>query len=386
MNKTAIVILALYGLVLGLPACKDTAIENYNLGVDALQAGDTASALEYFDKSIQERDNDPDAHFNYGVALYGIGDYDRAMREFRIAAEDMPGDPAVHFNIAEVYAVMGHYQAASTEYEYAIRLNPEFIEAHTALGKLMMDAGHYASAESHLYEALALNPSYSEAQLHMGWLYVKIGKYNEASHYFFRGLRKSPGSSYGHLGLAMSYQLRENYEDALAEYHKVYRVDENNADALLGIGQCQIHLGRVPQAETALKSSIEARPVNPAAYNALGDLYLRSDQYAESIASYRMAIVQQEDLSDAHLGLGEALEAAGQLPEAEDALQRALYHAPDDPMVLYRLGQVYVQMFNEERARSYFEMAMEKAASDFELESKIRSALNSLLEDDGTDR
>jgi tetratricopeptide (TPR) repeat protein len=306
------------------------------------------------------------------------------MREFRIAAEDMPGDPAVHYNIAEVYAAMGHYQAASTEYEYAIRLNPEFIEAHTALGKLMMDAGQYASAESHFYEALALNPSHAETQLHMGWLYVKIGKYNEASHYFFRGLRKSPGSSYGHLGLAMSYQLRENYEDALAEYHKVYRIDEKNADALLGIGQCQLQLGRETQAETALKRSIEARPDNPLAYNALGNLYLKSEQYAEAIANYRMAIVQQEDLAVAHLGLGQALEATGQLPEAEDALQRALYHDPENALVLYRLGQVYVQMFNEERARSYFEMAMEKAVSDFELESKIRSALSSLSENDGT--
>ena len=380
MKRIAIVLATFCGLVFCLPACQDMAIQYYNMGIDAFENGDTTAAVEYFEKSLRERDNDPDAHFNLGVALYGIGDYDRALKELRIASEYMPSDPTVHFNIAEVYAAMGHFQAAATEYEYAIRLYPDFIEAHSALGKLMMDGGHYASAESRFYEALALNASHAETQLHMGWLYVKIEKYNEASHYFFRGLRKLPQSSYGRLGLAMSHQMRENYEEALNEYVKVYRMDNRNADALLGIGICQLHMGRIQQSETALNNSLEANPDNPQAHKVLGDLFLNQEKYAEAISNYRMAIQQQEDFADAHLGLGQTLEAAGQLPEAEDAFQRALFHDPDNAMVLYRLGQIYVQMFIEDRARSYFEMAMDKASGDIEMESTIRSARKSLSE------
>jgi tetratricopeptide (TPR) repeat protein len=216
----------------------------------------------------------------------------------------------------------------------------------------------------------------------MGWLYVKIGKYNEASHYFFRGLRKLPQSTYGRLGLAMSQQLRENYEEALNEYLKVYRLDNRNAEALLGIGICQLQLGRIQQAETALTNSIDANPNNPQAHKILGDLYLNRELYAEAIANYRMAIQLQEDFAEAHLGLGQTLEATGQLLEAEDALERALFHDPDNAMVLYRMGQIYAQMFKIDLARTYFEMAMDKASGDIEMESKIRGALKSLPDDD----
>jgi tetratricopeptide (TPR) repeat protein len=131
-----------------------------------------------------------------------------------------------------------------------------------------------------------------------------------------------------------------------------------------------------------LKKSIELQPDNPQAYKALGDLYLSEDQYTEAIANYRMAVVQLDDFADAHLGLGRALEAVGHLTEAEEALQRALYHDPDSPVVLYRLGQLYMLKNDTGRARAYYEMAKEKAAGDVEMESTIRNAIKDLPENE----
>jgi predicted Zn-dependent protease len=139
-------------------------------------------------------------------------------------------------------------------------------------------------------------------------------------------------------------------------------------------------MDRYSEAEHFLDESLAANPDNPLAYDALGDLYFRQQQYAEAIASYRMAVVQQEDLANAHLGLGQSLEAVGHLTEAEDALQKALYHDPHNPMVLYRLGQVHVLLKNTARAQAYYEMAMENAAGNIELQNSIRGALNSLSE------
>jgi tetratricopeptide (TPR) repeat protein len=139
-------------------------------------------------------------------------------------------------------------------------------------------------------------------------------------------------------------------------------------------------LGRENEAEKALQGSIDIHANNPMAYDGLGDLYLVQKRYPEAVSSYRLAVLQNPDYADAHLGLGRALEMVGQLTEAEDAFQQALFHDPDNAMVLYRLGQIYLLMENPERARSYFEMGMEKAGSEgnIELESTIRSALRDL--------
>jgi tetratricopeptide (TPR) repeat protein len=139
-------------------------------------------------------------------------------------------------------------------------------------------------------------------------------------------------------------------------------------------------LGRYEESKHFLTRSIEANDDNPRAYAALGDLYFARKEYAESIANYRMATVQQEDLPGAYLGLGQAMEAIGHLTEAEEALQRALYHDPDNPVVMYRLGQVHGLMHNTARAQSYYEMALENSAGDYELQNTIRSAIKSLSE------
>ena len=64
------------------------------------------------------------------------------------------------------------------------------------------------------------------------------------------------------------------------------------------------------------------------------------------------------------------------------ALQRALYHDADNAEVLYRLGQVYLLQNDRNLAETYFEMAMEHASEDLELESAIRNALRDLEEAD----
>jgi len=256
------------------------------------------------------------------------------------------------------------------------------VEAYDALGKLLMDGGHYASAESNFHEVLAIQPAYSQTHLNMGWLYVYVGKYNESTHYFYRGLKVQPNSIYGRIGLATSMARREDYQGALGEYRKVLGRDKNNSEALFGVGWCMNELGRYNEAEYSLNKAIEADPENSLAYESLGDLYFRQQKYAESIGSYRMAVVLQEDLADAHLGLGQALEAVGHLTEAEESLQKALYHDPDNAVALYRLGQVHALMNNKARAQSYYEMAIEKSVGDVEFQSTIRSAMQSLSEEE----
>ena len=95
----------------------------------------------------------------------------------------------------------------------------------------------------------------------------------------------------------------------------------------------------------------------------------------EAVGHYRMATQLNEDYPGAYLGLGTALEAAGDLNQAESALQTALLHSPKDPAVLYRLGLVCAQKQENNRARSYYEMALDVAGNDKDMRARIQSAL-----------
>ena len=169
---------ALVGTVIAavaLASCQDMAIVYYNQGIDAIENGDTAAAVEYFEKSVQERYSDPDAHLNLGVALLGVGEHERALREFEIASLSYPEDPELHLNMAEAYQALGRYNEARSEYEYALRRDPLLVEALSGYAGLLLDAGEFEAAEELLTAAVSERQSYWQAHLYLGWLYVWTG-------------------------------------------------------------------------------------------------------------------------------------------------------------------------------------------------------------------
>jgi len=145
---------------------------------------------------------------------------------------------------------------------------------------------------------------------------------------------------------------------------------------MVGIGRCQIRNGNYAPAQRILENANARTPDDPRLLTLLGDVYLARDRRAEAVAHYRRAIQVDEDNADAYLGLGTALEAAGDLDAAEEALQTALLHAPKNAAVMYRLGTVYLGKNEKTRARAYFEMAMDAVGDDPALKTNIRTGLD----------
>lgn len=366
-------------LVLALAAsagCRDAAIHHYNLGIDALERGDTATAVAEFERSVKERSDDPDAHLNLGVALLGRGDAQRALSEFQIAAQYMPDDVDVHLDLAEAYRALGRTQAARTEYEWVLKRDPQKVAALSGYGRLLMETGSLDAAQAQFQKALSVDSVDPPSLFHMGWLYLDTGRPTEATHYFLRGLQVSSKSVYGRLGLAEAYQVRGMDNEALVEFQKAFVMDSTSVDAMVGIGESQAHLGNYAPAQRILEKASERAPDDPRVLTVLGDVYFARDRRAEAVAYYRRAIQLDEDNADAYLGLGTALEAVGDLDGAEEALQSALLHAPKNAAVMYRLGTVYLGKNDKTRARAYFEMAMDAVGDDPALKTNIRTGLD----------
>jgi tetratricopeptide (TPR) repeat protein len=368
---TALVLLAAAG-------CRDTALDHYNLGIEAMERGDTTAAVTYFESSVAERPADMDAQVNLGVALLGAGQPEQALEHLQIAAQANPADVVVHLNMAEAYKTLGRYQAAKTEYEYALKQDPEMVEALAGYGELLLEAEQYQAASEALLKAITLRPTYAPSQFHMAWLYMRTGRYLDATHYFIRGLRSDPNSRYGRLGLAESYLSRNMPDDALVEFQKVYAADSTVVAAMIGIGDCQVRGGNWVQAESILRRALEAAPEDPRIHKCLGDAFAGQGRNVEAVGHYRMATQLDNEYAGAWLGLGTALEAAGDLDQAQSALENALLHAPLDPEVLYRLGLVHAQQGDPNLARSYYEMALDVVGSDRALSTRIRTALDDL--------
>ncbi|HET6348851.1 MAG TPA: tetratricopeptide repeat protein [Candidatus Krumholzibacteria bacterium] len=365
-------------VTLALAACHDVALQNYNQGIDAMERGDTATALANFKSAVDARPSDPDARVNYGVALLETGHPGDALVQFEAASATNPNDPDIHVNLAEAYKATGKLADARTEYERALRISPDKVQALSGYGELLMRQGDYDEAASRLRHAIRVAPDDAAAQLHMGWLYLRTGRADESTQYFLHGLQLEPRSAYGHRGLGEAYLARKLPADALTEFQKVYSADSNDVNAMIGIGRCQIELGNHAAAESVLRRAVAHAPRNADARSWLGAALGARREYEESVSQYRMAIQLDAENAAAYLGLGSVLEQAGHLNEAEAALTAGLAHAPLDPRLRYRLGMVYIDMNDMERARISLETALDQARDDAALRTTIQSALDSI--------
>lgn len=357
-------------------SCRDAAVYHYNLGIDALERGDTTAAVSEFEQSIAERGDDPDAHLNLGVALLGRGDAEGALAQFQIAAEYYPDDVDLHLDMAEAYKQIGRTQAARTEYEFVLKRDPEKIDALSGYGHLMMQSGSMDVAQGQFVKALSIDPNHARSMFHLGWIYLDTARPTEATHYFLRGLQIAPKSLYGRLGLAEAYKTRGMDPEAMVEFQKAFAMDSTNVDAMAGIGGCQIRSGHYVTAERILEKALAQAPNDPRVLTLLGNVFFALGKSTEAVAHYRRAIQLDDSDADAYLGLGTALEAGGDLDAAEEALQSALLHSPKDAAVMYRLGMVYLAKNEKPRARAYFEMAFDAAGDDAALKTNIRTGLD----------
>lgn len=225
------------------------------------------------------------------------------------------------------------------------------------------------------------------ALLCAGGLYWSVGTLL-GDYYYFRGQKKyydvwQPNRAYLAFGRAVSW-----------------RASEFRHQHMLGL--MALRIGRLSEAETALRRSLELHPSNAGALRLLGEaLYLRglaaesvevlqhavrleplhADAYAwlarslqaqarlesdrasvaalheRSLEAWRQALGMAPENDGYLVGLGLGLANAGQYDEAIEVLQRAAQVHADDGVVLGNLGAIYLRQKRMERAEELLERA-----------------------------
>lgn len=127
-------------------------------------------------------------------------------------------------------------------------------------------------------------------------------------------------------------------------------IEHDPTFALAWAGQCQAYLDwhyfqpevdKIEKAKQSCLRSLELDPGLVEGHTALGKLYLQTSRFAAAVAEYKAALAGNPHSAEAWRGQGEALAATGHIPEAEDAMKRAIDLDPDDLASYFALGGLY---------------------------------------------
>ncbi len=197
--------------------------------------------------------------------------FDSAVATFRAAIDRDPSFAEAYAGIAETYSLMDHrpgltalrpqetYALAIEAADKALSLDPDSVEAHTALGHIDMHLGRFSESRQHLQRALQLNPNFTGALLWHSILMCVLGDYPTGKREGERAMQLDPLSTFVITFLVPNAWAAGDFSTALAYSMRGVQLDPQDGGLFANIAETQACLGRIDEAETALRRAGEVR-------------------------------------------------------------------------------------------------------------------------------
>ena len=197
------------------------------------------------------------------------------------------------------------------------------------LGSVFYNHGNLAEAEREWQEALSYGPTNVFAMDNMALLRQHQHRYLESLDYSWRALRGRPEYTMAHVNLAET--LADLGRDAEAEWQFRIAISLTplSTRAHNAYGKFLFQAGRLDDARTEYERSVSADATTDA-YDQLGKIYLTWKDLPRAEQAFRHALDVDKFDIDAHVGLGQVLEATGHPADALLEFEKGLEMDPSD--------------------------------------------------------
>lgn len=239
-------------------------------------------ALGYLEKALGDG-RDSAVSLALGEAYARAGRKEDALTYYEGLRELEGKNPTYWFNIGVLRNQLGDAVKAEQAYRKAYELAPNDLDVLNNLGLLVFRAGKYEEATV-LFDRLAgLNPSSIAAKANLGAAAANSGDMPKAVAAWKEVVRAEPNRVNVRLDLANALFETGDVDGARFHYAQVLATNKRNAEALNGLGLCHLNGNRLPQAEAAFRSALEADAKLIAGYNNLAIVLDRSNRREEAI-------------------------------------------------------------------------------------------------------
>lgn len=175
-------------------------------------------------------------------------------------------------------------------------------------------------------------------------------------------LDKAPPKAKKEFERASKASKERKTDEAIAHLRKAIEFYPAYLMARNDLGTQLMEQGKLREAEIELRQAIalDAKAFNP--YLNLGIVLVQQQQFSEAADILRKALALEANSPSARLYLGQALAALNDSPGAERELQTAYdLGGPVYAVALFRLGEVYLNMGDRQRALKTFQRYLSEA-------------------------
>ena len=156
------------------------------------------------------------------------------------------------------------------------------------------------------------------------------GKQDDAIEHYEKALASAPDYYPAHNNLGCDYLSKADFKSARAQFEEAIRLNQNDGQAFLNLGNVLTLIGHYPEAEHALQEGLKRSPDSAFGQFLFGSLYSRTGRTTEAEHSLHEALQLDPRMSQIHLQLVNLYVQEKRIPDAIGELQSYLKAFPDD--------------------------------------------------------
>lgn len=244
-------------------------------------------------------------------------------------------------NLGIVLQEAGKFDESLSCLEQVVALKPDYPEAHNNLANTLKRLGRLADAKRHYETALQLVPNYAEALSNLSNLATDMGQADDALAYARKAIDINPRLADAYINAAAAEQSRGNDEETLRWVDRLLSFQPQHVGGLLLRTVPLRHLDRLDEALVAARHAVTLAPHSGEAHVAMGEVLQAADRTEEALASYeRAAKLPGLALEKAMVNEATCLMEAGETAAARAAFERVLARFPRSVSAWFNLSDI----------------------------------------------
>ena len=327
-------------------------------GESALATSQTSLAVEAFSGAIALRPDSMLAYLKRGETYRHQGDLRAALRDLRMANSLDPTATRPLEQLGDVFTALQRYDRAAERYAAYVQIDDRSPQVLYKLALAQYRAGHAGDAIRPARQALAINTRFGEALYLLGLCHEANQEHRNAIGAFEQAIRVAPALTPAREALAATYRVVGRHRDAIDQLEAIAALDRERVDRLVALASAYADAGRTDLAVSTLGRAAERFPENPAVFEALGEVWLKSAEarndsvaLSKALEALRIAVMRGGGTGRELAMYGRAQLLAGDSAGALRSLSEAATKLPVAPETFRHLATAASRQGDTRQAR-----------------------------------
>src|ERR1700681_579793 len=314
------------------------------LSADYLQISRPDLAIKLTQKLLAAGTKTAQVYYFDGLAQGQLGHQKEALADLEQAANLEPTNPGVLGTLTSTYMQANRPQDAERVAKRAVTFNKDDKNACLAYGQVLAGEGKFDEARQQLEAAVKLDPKDVRPILLEAQTYTSQNAIALAAGLYDRAIAIDPNSVEALVGKARLAAQQHNVKDAVATYETIFKLQTDPTDKAAVIDQEAIVYANekmAPDADATFRRAIAEFPNVLSAHTAYGEYLLNLKDNAGAEREFVAGAGPNRDQVDALARLGQLYAQQSQYQKAVDQFKRVAELAPQDPRSFLLLGATY---------------------------------------------